>query len=359
KDSIEDPELNITKHEKINKIKEDINEVINNKLDKHEKDLIEKAYDKYEKVNYVIATTVEIEEIEEDLKDLCDEIKINNHKKIYYQDKIKDIKKKIERLQKINKIPSVSKELERLKEDFYTKEHDKYDLLYNNEVFINLEKQCDDLSDIIEERENKERETVIARKQEEKVRKQEEKEKFQEQELKREEQKRERQKEKDDYIDNIIRRYRDLKIAADLISSGIIFHAIKRKNKDIVEVLHDDYDEFLKGEEAPFEFNRNRKKTEVSVLYNNLLEVLTSYQGLPFEPVMHINYPYQNLLEETLSIKDTVDRMTTKKTGHDMVLDEKSVMVSDKLNNELSLEKENNKQKGKVPKVLIRKVGEQ
>ena len=74
---------------------------------------------------------------------------------------------------------------------------------------------------------------------------------------------------------------------------------------------------------------------------------------------MHINYPYQNLLEETLSIKDTVDRMTTKKTGHDMVLDEKSVMVSDKLNNELSLEKENNKQKGKVPKVLIRKVGEQ
>ena len=358
-ESIKDPEVSVTKEEKIDKIKKDINEVVDNKLDKHEKDLIEKACEKYEKVNYVIATTVEIEEIEKDLKDLADEIKVNNHKKSYYVDKINEIKKKIERLQKINKIPSVYEELERLKEDFYTKEHDKYDLLYNKEVFINLDQQCDELLETIETREKEQEVIKVEQKEAREERKREEHQKRVEQEQQREEERERRQAEKDEYIDNIIKRYRDLKIAADLISTGIIFHALRKKNKSIVQVLQDDYDDFLRGEDAPFEFDRNRRKTEVSVLYNNLLETLTGYQGLPFEPVMHINYPYQNLLEETLAVKDTVDRMTTAKTGHDMVMDEKSVMVSDKLNSELTMEKENNRAKGKVDKVLIRKVGEQ
>ncbi len=358
-ESIKDPEVSVTKEEKIDKIKKDINEVVDNKLDKHEKDLIEKACEKYEKVNYVIATTVEIEEIEKDLKDLADEIKVNNHKKNYYVDKINEIKKKIERLQKINKIPSVYEELERLKEDFYTKEHDKYDLLYNKEVFINLDQQCDELLETIETREKEQEVIKVEQKEAREEREREEHQKRVEQEQQREEERERRQAEKDEYIDNIIKRYRDLKIAADLISTGIIFHALRKKNKSIVQVLQDDYDDFLRGEDAPFEFDRNRRKTEVAVLYNNLLETLTGYQGLPFEPVMHINYPYQNLLEETLAVKDTVDRMTTAKTGHDMVMDEKSVMVSDKLNSELTMEKENNRAKGKVDKVLIRKVGEQ
>jgi len=358
-ESIKDPEVSITKEEKIDKIKNDINKVVDNELDKHEKDLIEKACEKYEKVNYVIATTVEIEEIENELKDLADEIKINNHKKNYYVDKINEIKKKIERLQKINKMPSVYEELERLKEDFYTKGHDKYDLLYNKEVFINLDQQCDELLDLIETREKEEQNE----KEEQQVRREEqakeEKKEQEQREEKREEEREERRKEREEYIDNIIKRYRDLKISADLISTGIIFHAIRRKNKSIVQVLQDEYEAFLNGEDTPFEFDRNKKKTEVAILYNNLLETLSGYQGLPFEPVLHINYPYQNLLEETLAVKDTVDRMTTTKTGYDMVMDPKSVMVTDKLNSELTMEKESNKAKGKVDKALIRKVGQQ
>ena len=94
-------------------------------------------------------------------------------------------------------------------------------------------------------------------------------------------------------------------------------------------------------------------------LYNNLLEVLSDYQKIDYQPLTHINYPYYNLLEETLLMKSTVDDMTFKKTGYDMLLDEKSIAVSDRLNNELSLEKAKNREKGLQEKVLIRKIGEQ
>jgi len=346
---INEPLKEKTIDERIETIKEDINKIVDNKLDKHEEELIEKAFYKYEKVNYVIATTVEI-----------DEIKINNHKKSYYVDKIKEIKKKIERLEKINKNPNVQEELKRLKEDFYTKSVDKYDILYNKEVFISISKRCDDLNELLDNKEKEEkRDKEIIKEVKEKEREERER-KYQEKLKEREElrriKKERKERERDLYHDNIIKRYKDLSLSNAIILANILNHSTKMVKKHVVEVLHDDYDMYLKGEENTFFFDRNKKKTEVSNLYNSLLQVLCNEQKVEYQPITHINYPYYNLLEETIDIKSAVDNITFKKTGYDMVMDEKSVMVHDKLNHELSLEKINRQEKGIQDKVLIRKV---
>ena len=357
--SKEVPEKELSAHEKILNIQKDIDEIMDNKLNKHEKDLIEQAYYKYEKVNYVIATTVEIDEIEKDLNNLIDEIEVNNYKKSYYVSKAKEIKKKIERLEKINKNPQVQEEIKRLKEDFYTKSVDKYDILYNKEVFVSLSKRCDDALELLNNKEKQVKEERENRKAQKAREREEREERYQQKQEERAQKREEREREKDEYYENIIKRYRDLKISNAIILANIMNHSAKMGKKNIIEVLRDDYDLYLEGEHNDFIFDRNRKKTEVCKLYNNLLQVLSDHQKVDYQPLTHINYPYYNLLEETIGLKTTVDDLAFKKSGYDMLVDEKSVAVSDKLGRELSLEKENRRSKGLQDRVLIRKIGEQ
>ena len=355
-ETINDKELNINTDEKINNIKKEINKIVDDRLNTYEKNIIEKAFYKYDKVNYVVTTTMEIEDLERDIKELKDDIKINKHKKAYYVDKVKEIEKKIERLKKINKNPSVYKELERLKEDFYTKSIDKYDLLYNKEVFISLEEQCDNIIDFIDEKEQEEKK----RDKEEKEKKEEErqKERARREEIQelREKEREQRRREQEEHRANIIRRYIDLKKANTILMTNSIIHHERLNDKDILRTLQDDYDDFLKGEENSFNFDRNKNKTEVCKLYNNLVEILSNEQGIEFTPLEHINYQYQELLEETLYTKEAVEKVTFNKTGQDVMLEPKSVMVSDKLNNELQKEKVRNSELGLNSRILVRKM---
>ena len=355
KEAINDKELHINTDDKIRNIQKEIDVVLDKKINKHDKDIIEKAYYKYEKVNYVVATTMEIEELEQDLKDLEDSIKRGLHKKSYYEDKVKEIEKKIERLRKINKNPKVYDELERLKEDFYTKSIDKYDLLYNKEVFINLDKQCENIMDYIDGKEKEEQEKEEQERENFKLdRARREYEREEERQL-REQEREKRQREKEEQEDNIIKRYLDLKIANTILATNMIIHR-ERMKKGIIKTLEDDYEDFLIGEENSFNFDRNKQKTEVCKLYNNLLEVLCNEQKAPYTPVEHINYQYQSLLEDTISTKDAVERIAEKKTGNDIMMSPKSVAVSDKLDNELKKEKAKNKEMGIKDKILLRKM---
>ena len=358
-DAVEDKELHVNTEEKINNIKKEIDKIVDNKLNKHEKDIIEKAYYKYEKVNYVVATTMEIEELEEDLKELQESVKLNNKKKSYYLDKVKEIEKKIKRLRKINKNPKVYDELERLKDDFYTKSIDKYDLLYSKEVFINLDKQCEDILDIIDTREKENKQSDKEQKEEREKEKEEDRIKRQLEEAKKEKEREERRKERQEYIKNIIKRYLDLKLSNSIIMTNILIHHERLKNRDIADVLLDDYEDFINGESNDFNFDRNKKKTEVCKLYNNLLEVLSNEQKVPFTPVEHINYQYQTLLEDTLATKEAVEGMAFKKTGKDVMLDHRSVAVSDKLDNELQLEKNRNREMGIKDKIIVKEMKNQ
>ena len=352
KEAVNDKELHVDTEEKISNIKKEINKIVDNKLNKHEKDIIEKAYYKYEKVNYVVTTTVEIEELEEELKELKDNLKTNKHKKTYYVDKVKEIEKKINRLKKINKNPKVYEELERLKDDFYTKSIDKYDLLYNKEVFINLDRQCEDILDYVESKEQEEKQKDNDRKQQREIEKEEEKRKHQEIERQRElERERERQ-ENEERRTNILKRYLDLKRSNSILIMNSILHNDRLNRDDLIAVLQVDYDDFLMGEANEFNFERNKRKTEVGKLYNNLLEILSREQKIPFVPIEHINYQYEELLEDTISTKDAVERMAFKKTGYDIMMDDRSVMVSDKLDNELQKEKAKNREMGINQKIL-------
>ena len=353
--AIKDEEIHIDTDQKIRNIQKEIDKVLDKKINKHDKDIIEKAYYKYEKVNYVVATTMEIEELEDEIKDLQDSLERGLHKKDYYLDKVKEIEKKINRLRKINKNPKVYDELERLKEDFYTKSIDKYDLLYTKEVFINLDKQCENIIDIIN---NKEKEED----KEEKARKDKIQEERQKRELEREEERKlreqerdRRQREKEEREDNIIKRYLDLKISNSILLTNLLIHR-ERMKSGIVKTLEEDYDDYLQGETNIFNFDRNKQKTEVCKLYNNLLEVLCNEQKAPFEPVSHINYQYQKLLEETIATKEAVEKKTFEKTGNDIMMTPKSIAVSDKLDNELSKEKQKNREMGIKDKVLERKM---
>ena len=353
--AIKDEEIHIDTDQKIRNIQKEIDKVLDKKINKHDKDIIEKAYYKYEKVNYVVATTMEIEELEEDIKDLQDSLERGLHKKDYYLDKVKEIEKKINRLRKINKNPKVYDELERLKEDFYTKSIDKYDLLYTKEVFINLDKQCENIIDIINNKEKEEDKDEKTRKdkiQEERQKRELERE--EERKLKEQERER-RQREKEEREDNIIKRYFDLKISNSILLTNLLIHR-ERMKSGIVKTLEEDYDDYLQGETNNFNFDRNKQKTEVCKLYNNLLEVLCTEQKAPFEPVNHINYQYQKLLEETIATKEAVERKTFEKTGNDIMMTPKSIAVSDKLDNELTKEKQKNREMGVKDKVLERKM---
>jgi hypothetical protein len=110
------------------------------------------------------------------------------------------------------------------------------------------------------------------------------------------------------------------------------------------------------GEANEFNFERNKRKTEVGKLYNNLLEILSREQKIPFVPIEHINYQYEELLEDTISTKDAVERMAFKKTGYDIMMDDRSVMVSDKLDNELQKEKAKNREMGINQKILTKEM---
>ena len=164
-------------NEKINNIENNLEELFNENLNNYEKNIIKKAYFEYDKVNYVIVTTMIIDDIYNDLQKLNEKSLKNQHSKDYFFRKIKEIEEKIERLKNFNDKKEVEQEIENLKNDLYTKRKDKYDLLYNNEIFTNLKRKCDDIIINIETKEIKneelKRKKQIEEKQKEQLKKQE------------------------------------------------------------------------------------------------------------------------------------------------------------------------------------------
>lgn len=138
-----DPPYN--KEEKIRKINNDIKDVLNEKLTKTEKNAIEKAYSKYDKVDYVIMTTVLIDDLKNRLDKAKEDYSLNKISIQEYRNRIKSIKESIEELGNINNKPYVREEIKRLREDIYTKKNDKYDILFNDNLFYELEKECEHL----------------------------------------------------------------------------------------------------------------------------------------------------------------------------------------------------------------------
>ena len=72
-----------------------------------------------------------IDELYSELEKAHDNYQKKRYSKKDFIDKVREIEKKLERLEKINNREEVQKEIELLRSDLYTKRKDKYDILYN------------------------------------------------------------------------------------------------------------------------------------------------------------------------------------------------------------------------------------
>jgi len=333
--------LHISTNDKINYLKTSIENLIDEDLKDYEKNILKKAYYQYDKVNYVIITTILIDELYDELKNTTEDLCKNKHNKSYYLAKIKHIEEKLNRIEKINNRIEVQKELDSLKKDLYTKQKDKYDLLYNNEIFFDLNKKCEQILRQVEFNEQQEKDKKIIKQKEEKQKeklKQEQREK--EQEKKLEELKEEKQKE-----DNIIKRFLDLELARKILLIREL-NMLKKEKKDIIKDTLDSYYEFIIGEQHQFNFLRNKVKTEVAKLYNDTMRNICILEDSTYIPIEHINLKLSDLASETLNNQQRLNKMIKEKNKVVIENQEISIKVEQKLSNILENEKKHEKERG-------------
>ena len=94
----EDNDLNLNTNEKLNILKDNISLIIDKKLDDYENDIIKKAYNEYNQVNYVIMTSLMIDDIINEINELTNDFEKNKYSKAEYERRINKIKDKIDKL---------------------------------------------------------------------------------------------------------------------------------------------------------------------------------------------------------------------------------------------------------------------
>ena len=346
-------ELTPIKSQKINKAlekalgkqDEKLEDAIDEKLTTYEKSIVEKAYNEFQEVNYVIIQTLIIDDIIKEIDKLYDDYQKNKYSDYELNDKINNIMTKINKIETNYQKKEVSKEIDRLKKDFYTKKKDKYDLLYSDEIFINLKEQCNRikvskkvLNDTVKEqkKQNQKKKEEITHDNNDLniIKKKEEIEQNRE------------------YNDLIIKRFIDLHVATKLLMQNEAKRSLKERINLIKELLNS-YNNFLQGEnEKNFNFIRNKEKLEVVKLHNDMNFILASLENRSYAPLEHINIKLDNVAANTMETKFTIETILEKKYGIDAFKNESSKAVDEKLgyiiDKEQEMNKENKKGKGKI-----------
>ena len=351
-----DQELHLNTNEKISILKDNITNLFDENLKDYEKHIIKKAYYEHEKVNYVIVTSMLIDDLYNDLNKANESYNKNHYSKNQFVQKIREIEKKLERLEKINNREEVQKEIEALKNDLYTKRKDKYDLLYNSEIFINIGKQCDEILKQIVIKEQQEKEIKIAKQNQDELLKKEEKLHKDKQDKKK---KKERDKKEDEVQeekeieDNILKRFMDLELARQILLKRDLEKIKKGNKEDIIENTLLSYQEFLLGDNHEFNFTRNKLKLEVAKLYNDTLRNICILDNGPYYPVEHLNIKFSDMINQTIENQQRLNMLLIEKKKVNIEENELSLKVTEKLTNVLEKEKVREEIKGK-PKILVR-----
>ena len=277
----------------------DIINIINN----WDRSIISEIKTEYQIVNYITISTVIVDRILNKYQKLENDYERRLFNQYYYEREINKIKEQIKYLKNLKNTHSVNLEIEKLRKELYTKSKDKYDILYNNEIFINLENRCDKLL-------NKVKQKVIDLK------------KVQEKDEIKEENK---DKQKKDYLENIIRRFQDLNLSQKLI---IEYQNKIIDNKDLLSFLDKTYAEFIKGVNEPFNYERNKAKTELVKLLNDLNSVISLKNKTHAISIDHINFRMSDLIDAVMVKKREVNDMIN---NHDVL--ENSELVDAKIDN--------------------------
>ena len=241
------------------------------------KSIINDVMLEYEQVNYVTVSTTLIDKIIEKYKNIEDDYHHHRYNKNYYNQELNKLKSQINYLQNIKNRHDVDIEIKKLRKQLYSKSKDKYDLLYNNEIFMNINNKCDELLKNINQRivDIKTNSKNIIEKQE--------------------------NQQQEDYLQKILLRFKDIELAKQLI--------LFSQNKDIglndkISYIDSIYKEFLVGIDEPFNFNRNKAKTELVKLYNDLNKVIYSAKKESYIIVEHINFRMEDLIDAVIVKKN-------------------------------------------------------
>ncbi len=275
-------------------------------LEKYDEKIKEKTINEYKKVNYVTVTTYLLDEIEEKISQLEKDFISHKHNKSYYDRELKKIKDKLEQLRKLRNNASVQAEILTLRKELYTKSKDKYDLLYNEEVFLNLQKRCD----LLCEKANRK---II--------------------DLKKKEQEKKEEKRKENYelLEKIIKRFQDMELARKLILINEMMNGNIKKVDDLFEALNKIYYDFLNGEKVKFNYHRNATKTELVKLYNTLNRFVSIFNHEDYISLDHINISMESLLTMLISKKEEFDVLLKDRYHYQKEKHENSVLTDNKL----------------------------
>ena len=288
-----------------------------NKIKNWDKNIISEVKLEYQKVNYVTISTVMIDKMMDKYKKIEEDYKNHRYNKSYYEKELNKIKEQINYLKKIKNGNVVYSEIEKLKKELYTKSKDKYDILYNNEIFMDVNKKCDELL-------NKVNQKVVDIKKEEKDKEEENK----------------KEKLKEEYLKKILLRFKDLNLSRELI----LLHQEKEKEiddySDTSIYLNQVYLEFIEGVSDNFNYQRNKAKTELVKLYNDLNNIMSHGKKEKHISIDHINFQMEDLIDAVKIRKEEVEKNIDikKNPTYSMQVDEKIQQFEEKF-----LEKEHGK----------------
>lgn len=263
--------------------------------------IIDKVNIEYKKINYITLSTELLDEISDKLTKIEDDYNSHRYNKYYYEREISKIKKQILELKDLKNKPQVYNEILKLRKELYTKSKDKYDILYNNEVFLNINQKCDDLI-------NKVNAKVID------IKKENDKEKKQ------------KNNKENEYLKNILLRFHDMNLARDIIMD---FEQIKFENdKEMILYIKNMYDGFITNDiDNKFNFERNKEKTELVVLFNSLNKVNCHLKKEQYIPIEHINFRMNDLLDAVVVKKEELGKTMMSKYNIDIT----NQLVDDKM----------------------------
>lgn len=320
---INDELINIERYSEIDPSTVLFDKDIFNTIKNWDKNILHEVKITYQKANYVTISTVMIDQIITKYQKIEEDYQHHRFNKYYYEKELGKIKEQIDFLKKIKNTKKVYAEIEKLKKELYTKSKDKYDILYNNEIFMSINKKCDELLDKVNQK------VIDIKKEEKKEEKEDKKEQL-----------------KEDYLKRILLRFQDLNLSRDLI----LHH--KEKENEIFDYsslsLYIDsvYLEFITGIDDNFNYQRNKAKTELVKLYNDLNNIIAYKKKEERLSIDHINFKMEDLYDAVIIRKNEVEKEidNPKKLSNSNLVDEKLLQIRERFignTNEKVLKKTN------------------
>lgn len=310
---------------------DNLNETIKKELEnKDEEKIVHEVEEKFHKANYVLCTSRLIEDYFDELRHLEEDMKLNHHDDYYYRDEIRRLQDRFGLLYDVYASPEIQSDLRYLKDDFISFKNDKYSLLTGSDVFNELQEKCRLLNEEREKGKIKPKPEV--KKKEVKPLKKEEKPK--------EEVKKEVKDPFQEWREKILKRLQDMELANLILQE----HDMQERNmKDqFINGLIDEYYAYLGGEKREFNFDRNKTKTEIANLYNDVTRRLCSLDKKEFIPLNHINLRLDEIAQLTLDNKHVLEERIIIDRKVDLSRDPSSIAVEKSLTSTLDKEFERN-----------------